>query len=225
MNTEYAIYVVVEGYSEERFVKDVLAKYLLSINDSIRVIPIMIETGRDVHTKYRGGVSNYSVIRKNILSVCNGHKNAIVTMMFDCYGFPKNIDGKSWDKENGVEYVESLIGDNIGRDNFIPFLMKYEFETLLFSDVSCFRSYKGVENTLKSVLREFNDDPESVNTVSSPSHRITVAFNNNNRSFSKKTMGIPLVSEIGIQCMMERCPHFRAWIQRLTESLGELQYV
>ena len=100
MNTEYAIYIVVEGYSEERFVKDVLAKYLLSINDSIRVIPIMIETGRDVHTKYRGGVSNYSVIRKNILSVCNGHKNAIVTMMFDYYGFPKNIDGKSWDKEN-----------------------------------------------------------------------------------------------------------------------------
>ncbi len=225
MNTEYAIYIVVEGYSEERFVKDVLAKHLLSFNNSIRVIPIIVETSRDGCAKQKGGASTYPRIKKNILQVCNGHKNAIVTMMFDYYGFPRDIDGKHWDKGDGIEVVESLIKSSIDRDNFIPFLMKHEFETLLFSDTSCFGDMPGIEGDLNAVLKEFNDDPESINTDSSPSHRIEAIFKRNNDSFSKKWIGVPMTSEIGIHRMVERCPHFGEWVQRLTDSLGELCHI
>lgn len=60
MNTEYAIYIVVEGYSEERFVKDVLAKYLLSI-----LSLSYVEKGGLCTQKYTIGIS----IDRNIESL------------------------------------------------------------------------------------------------------------------------------------------------------------
>ena len=46
MTDERAIYVVVEGESEERFVKDVLCPHFLENVHGVNVVPIIVETGR-----------------------------------------------------------------------------------------------------------------------------------------------------------------------------------
>ena len=138
-----------------------------------------------------------------------------MTSMFDLYAFPKDIAGKEWSKSHTVEDVESMVGDAIGFKNFIPFLMKHELETLLFSDVGYFASYPKVMGDLESILAKHNGDPESINTTHSPSHRIDEAFQSHGGIFSKMTIGSPIYLQIGLYKMRCKCPHFDGWVSKL----------
>jgi len=101
LTDERTIYVVVEGESEERFVKDVLCPHFLDNVRGVNVVPITVETGRKGGRKLKGGVSSFEKIRKDISRVCNEHRSAIVTSMFDLYVFLKDIAGKVWSKGHG----------------------------------------------------------------------------------------------------------------------------
>ena len=215
MTYERTIYVVVEGASEERFVKDVLCPHFLDNVSGVNVIPIIVETGRKGCRKLKGGVSSFEKISKDVSKVCKEHGSAVVTTMFDLYAFPKDIAGKEWTKGHTVEDVESMMRDAIGFENFIPFLMKHELETLLFSDVGYFGDYPKVMRDLESILAKHNDDPESINTTHSPSHRIDETFRKYGGIFSKLTIGSPIYPQIGLYKMRCKCPHFDGWISKL----------
>ena len=49
------LYILCEGQTEDRFVKEILAPHLLRLN--IFATPIICETKRTVGKKYKGGVS------------------------------------------------------------------------------------------------------------------------------------------------------------------------
>ena len=130
------------------------------------------------------------------------------------------MDGVSNPDRCDVDVLEDRIGRNIGSDNLIPYLMKHEFEALLFSDVECLHEDSAVKKKLNGILRRFNGAPESINTDASPSCRLMEVFSNNGYRYSKTRMGLIVAKNIGIPRMREKCPHFDQWVSRL-ESICE----
>ena len=112
-------------------------------------------------------------------------------------------------------FLEEQLAQDIGHANFIPNLMVYEFEALLFVQPSKFAdwidSYKAVI-TLGDQAQKFatpediNDRPEYA-----PSKRIQAAM----PSYQKTFHGPLIACEIGLDAMRTACPHFHGWLQKL----------
>ena len=217
MSERHTIYVLVEGETEERFIKDVLDPYLNRRSIHMRIVPFKVNTSNRGGVAHKGGVSNYTKLRKELTMVCNSHPHAIISTMFDLYGFPA-IDGVD---RTDAKQIEEWIHDDIGTDNLIPFIMKHEFEALLFSDIEQFQENKELRKSLNRILREFDGMPESINTNASPSHRLETAFNKVGEKYSKNMIGISVAKRIGIDNMRARCPHFNEWVGKLEHACND----
>lgn len=78
------IYAVVEGQTEEKFIKDILNPYLEDYGKFI--YPIIVKT----KTGHKGGITEYKPIKKDILSLLKD-RNVYVTTMIDYYGLPSDF--------------------------------------------------------------------------------------------------------------------------------------
>ncbi len=198
------IYIVCEGQTEERFIKDVLYPYMAS--GEVYVTPLLA-----------GGVAKYSIIRKMILNQCKADKTAYVSMMFDYYGFPK--DAPEYEKcdsdiYKNIRNFERAIKDNIDQENFIPNLIVHEFEGLLFSDASCFSYCMDQKQADQlTVVRKKFLTPEHINNSyeTAPSRRIKGVC----PQYDKIIDGIQIARRIGIEKMIKECQHFASWIEKL----------
>lgn len=150
------VIVYCEGPTEETFVNRILAPVFWHRN--------IFLTASSCH-----GVSKYSIIKRDLSTLCKHDPNAIITTMLDYYALPSDtpgmrdaIGGSVYDK---VTHVEDRIKEDIGTDNLIPNLMLHEFESLLFSDPTCF-SYCGLPSRKIDELcriREGAETPEHIN--------------------------------------------------------------
>lgn len=95
------VYAVVEGQTEESFVRDVLAKHLVRRN--VHIEPILLTTKRVKNRnaferslpgrRFKGGVSSYNQVKRDIRNVLNDRGVAAVTTMIDFYGLPRDFPG------------------------------------------------------------------------------------------------------------------------------------
>lgn len=210
------VYIYCEGQTEESFVNNVLAPYFQRME--IYVTPIIHKTNRTATKTFKGGVSTYGSIKKELLILCQ-NTNAIVTTMLDYYGMPSDtplINSTEEDIYQRAEHIESVIADDIGRDNFIPNLIMHEFEGLLFSDPQAFSEIaadRAVENLQE--IRDSVASPEHINNspLTAPSKRIKRVIEN----YSKVRQGTIVAKKIGIDKMMAECKHFATWIRNIQE--------
>jgi hypothetical protein len=106
---------------------------------------------------------------------------------------------------------------------FFPYLQLHEFEALLLTNLEAFEiEFPDPEyaDALQNLRRDIGQTPpEEVNEgqETAPSKRILKHI----PGYSKAVAGINLVGLIGLPALRERCPHFRAWLERL-EKLGEV---
>ena len=195
------LYVLCEGQTEDRFVKEILAPHLLSLN--IYATPIICETKRTSGKKYKGGGSKYSKIRN--------------------YKLPSDTPGKDakGDIYNVATQIEAAISANLGgQRNLLVNLIVHEFEGLLFSDVSAFSGEaKADDKTLLGLAHIRNGflTPEHINDseMTAPSKRIMKLL----PEYFKTLNGIPIAKRIGIEKIAEECQHFRAWLKNI-QALG-----
>jgi len=112
--------------------------------------------------------------------------------------------------------MENAIKEDIGFYNFIPYIQKHEFEALLFSSNEGFKTFfdETEYNETQKVIEQYSD-PEEINDHLVPSKRIMAIVKN----YNKVADGMDIASEVGIDKMMEKCQHFRNWINRLIEEL------
>lgn len=76
--------ILVEGPTEERFVKDVLSPYLLGCQ--LALTPTVIPTKRMFDgTTFKGGISHFDQINKAMRLLLRGSGGALVTTMIDYY--------------------------------------------------------------------------------------------------------------------------------------------
>jgi len=215
--------IVVEGQTEEAFVKDVLKPHL----DSCGVFTSATIVGKLVAQKRghrnRGG-GHWRHWHRDLQRILGGDRsdNLRVTTLFDLYGLPVDFPGldehgADLDTLRRCEALETSLGEVIGDLRFIPYIQRHEFEALVLASLSSLREVLDAEDDLAGLdaLEAEIDDvpPEEVNDgeKTAPSKRLVARI----PGFSKTLHG-PLVTEdTGLTVLRERCPRFGAWIDRL----------
>jgi hypothetical protein len=213
--------ILVEGQTEERFVKDVLAPHLAT--SSVHSTPVVLITKVVINgTNFKGGVTNYNKFRSDLVRLI-GDTDAYVTSLIDYYGLPEDCPGMS-DRpvgiaSVGVKYVEDAILEDLNNpQNFLPFLLLHEFEALLFTD-----PYETAKASLSSdkgselAASAGSLTPEEINEhkLTAPSKRILSVLPH----FRKTLHGPTAAKRIGLARIREKCPHFDSWLT-LLEGIG-----
>jgi len=206
------VIIYCEGASEEKFINEILAPALWPFDVFITATSF-------------GGVSKYSIIRKNLQNLCRSDDTVLVTTMLDYYGLPQDTPGykdsqeKSNDIYTCVEYVECEMRKDIGEDNFLPNLIMHEYEALLFSDVQAFSYCDMTEKQIDelSAVRQAYLTPEHINNSpnTAPSKRILQVCNN----YDKVLDGYNVAKNIGLEMMRKNCRHFDEWVSELENAV------
>ena len=198
-----------EGLTEEIFIEDVLAPYLLQMD--IIAIPISA-----------GGVSRYAQIKKDIARLCKD-SDAMVTTMLDFYGLPSDTPGVKSAMGNiyeMAEHIETAIeADMNNYNNLFANLIVHEFEGLLFSKTSEFEgtgtspgARKREITRLQEIKAAFST-PEHINNSydTAPSRRIESIV----AGYQKTSDGTQIASRIGIDGISAECKHFATWVSKI----------
>jgi hypothetical protein len=214
------LYAIVEGQTEQAFANQTLIPHLS--NFEIELKPKLVVTNRKLGA--RGGGLNFETISSDMQRLMSQQRGQDVrfTTMIDLYKLPRHFPGyeKSKTIHNPVRKVEFLEGEwakQVNDRRFVPFIQLYEFETLLFCDLSALEQrIAGASSGVDSLRIEVGDtEPEAINDgeQTAPSKRIirhVPAY-----KFSKVRVGAPAASAIGLSALRGKCPHFNAWIHRL----------
>ena len=195
--------ISVEGDTEERFVRETLAPYL--VNKEIYATPVLLGG--------KGGSVSLSRIKEDLNELVYGFDK--VTTLYDFYGFRGKDKGET--KASLEQKILNEVNESM-RGNVVPYVQMYEFEGLLFSCPEVMEGkigQKGMGRWAQGVLREFGGNPERINDSeqTAPSRRLLV------KGYNKVTHGPAIAHEIGLEAMTGKCAGFAAWLRQL-EGLG-----
>ncbi|MFA6143195.1 MAG: DUF4276 family protein [Sulfurimonas sp.] len=199
----------VEGQTEMEFCKKVLTPYFRHYN--IEMIPIVVTTSKDkCGRKHKGGCINIDRVENEILKLL--HSNDYVTTFYDFYGFQDR-------KTNNVEELEEELYKLFDNGKFIPYIQKYEFETLLFSKPEYYSDYFGndkVMNEMKKIVT-FYGDIELINDSpqTAPSKRMEELFDMMKERYDKVFHGEGIACDIGLDVIRKNAIRFNSWIERI----------
>ncbi|MDR1461823.1 MAG: DUF4276 family protein [Azoarcus sp.] len=215
--------MLVEGYTEEIFVKRTLAAHLARYG--VYVKPIVLWTKRlPGGSGYRGGVSNWKQIRENLLNLMRDG-DAWVSTLLDFYGLPEDFPGLQESSDVGdpqakVAALQSRFAAELNHQRFIPFLVLHEFEALLFSapdTVGAHFDKANLADRLRNAVQEAGE-PERINhgAATHPKARLHDLV----EGYKETSDGPTLLEKIGLPAVRAACPHFDGWLTRL-EALGD----
>ena len=224
------LYVFVEGQTEQTFVATVLTPHLINFG-IFQVVPILIAHSRKKGIVHRGGGRSYKPMKDDIVRALRKYQGSDVyfTTMIDLYAiapeFPGLLETAKFINTplKRVEILENYFGEDLSDQRFIPFIQLHEYEAYLFSDTSKFLgefpSYEKAISELTNMAAEYGS-PEDINEgiETAPSKRIIKAIPE--YEGRKVSAGSNIASEIGIQAIRNKCPHFNTWLTKL-EMLGE----
>lgn len=211
--------VLVEGQTEETYVRDVLAEYLGY--RGIACVARCVNTSRS----QRGGIVSYEKFKRDLMHWMREDGDAIFTTMIDLYALPPTFPGVTSctdvDPLRRVACIESAIYDDINNDRFIPYVQLHEFEALLLCSPSRIAEYFLEESDsskrvtrLQRVCSQF-ESPEHIDhgRETAPSKRIIAEFPS--YQFNKRTAGPIIAKQIGLQPLRILCKHFSDWIEAI----------
>jgi hypothetical protein len=221
------VHVLVEGQTEEEFVRQILDEYLSP--KGIYLNPVIAKTKRAIsgNSAFRGGMVSYGKIAFDLKQLLRDSSASLVTTMIDFYRLPADFPGftdeeaKTGSPHQCVRYLEDRFRSDINHPRFLPYLSIHEFEALLFSEPEMIvREIRGdnqkAQESLRKVLQRYNS-PEEINRETPPSKHILEHLS----EYDKTVHGYLIAIEIGVDRMRHMCPHFHEWLARL-EALAIL---
>lgn len=215
--------ILVEGLTEESFVKFVLSPHLAK--RSVFPDPIIIRTRQPQGSNpaFKGGRTTWAKIKKFLLNLLNDSSASLVTTMLDYYARPSDFPGNGslpagscFDR---VQHLENACRMEIGQHRFLPYLSLHEFEALLFSSPEQIALRFPSEDRSREIAiikakfnspEEINDDP-----ATAPSKRIEQLY----PQYRKRVDGTIIAQNITLDLIRSECRHFNEWLTKL-ESLG-----
>lgn len=223
------LYVLVEGQTEEAFVKRTLGPHLEPKRTFTH--PIVVTTSRDQRTgrKIGRGGGRWAQWSRHLSRLMREQSGveARFTTLFDLYGlpgdFPRLAEHKRVaDTERRATLLEHAMAESAGDWRFVPYLQRHEFEALvlagpqylemLLDTKEDIRGVQALRISLKDLPPEDVDDsPENA-----PSKRLAKYV----PSYQKVAHGPLVVDEIGVPALRAVCPRFDAWIARLEQLSG-----
>jgi hypothetical protein len=216
------INLVVEGQSEETFVRDVLAPSLAP--QGLAIVARCVETGKKRVGIAKGGMTNYLKAKNDISQWLKQDRKAYVSTMFDLYALPNDFPGFTTVNVVGhgkATVIEAALSADINDRNFVPYIQVHEFEALAFSDIQQIDDVIPdcrAGRTLHNIRLQYQT-PEHINDgpTTAPSKRILSHVT----SYRKVLHGARVTKRIGLPKILEECPHFKEWIEQLL-SLPQL---
>ncbi|MCE9598622.1 MAG: DUF4276 family protein [Spirochaetia bacterium] len=216
------ILILVEGQTEERFVKDVLQPHFVS--RLIHIEPkILVTKITNSGKQFKGGVSTFDKIRTDIRNLLTDSSARMITTMLDLYGVPKDTPGFSTISSNlsgraKAVAIEGAIEQEFNDARFRAYLMVHEFEGMLYSEPAVLPqvlTQTGKTSEMQKVRGAFSS-PEDINEGpdTHPSARISRLF----PQYRKGLHGPTALSRIGLDRLRQECAHFADWI-RLMEQV------
>ena len=209
--------VLVEGQTEERFVKDTLAPHLIALHKAL--IPTIVTTKRIVSGPNFKGGGDFTKIEGDLKRLLGDSDATAVTTFYDYYRFPGNFSPKAGLAPGlgaqGANQLEHALKTHFAQPKFKPYIHLHEFEAFLFvnakitaanllapdiaSQISAIRSRV-------SSAEEINDDPQA-----SPSKRIGLLAAN----YQKALHGPVIANAVGLVALRADCPRFNNWVKWL----------
>ena len=217
------VLILVEGQTEERFVKAILQPHLWTkgVHPEPKIVTTKrVKSGPD----FKGGIRNFGKVEGDIQLLLGDTDAALVTTMIRYYRLPNHFPGNRQVQGNSshdkTKELEAALESHINAaPRFMAYLMVHEFEALLFSAPSALAQVMNepsAERNLQSIRNSFatpediNDDP-----LTKPSARVLSRF----PRYQKVLHGPNALSRIGLATVRRECAHFNEWVTRL-ETIG-----
>ena len=224
MSSYAEVIIVVEGQTEQTFVREVLAPEMGY--KGIYLHPMLI--GIPGH---KGGDIRFARVKRDIELHLKQRHDTFVTLFVDYYGIRNDWPGIEAARllkvpaqiaevvnKATMEAVQSLFMETNPVRRFIPFIAVHEFETLLFSDAGILAAELGVKRAKVDAILKECGEPEKINNSNetAPSKRLEDL----NDRFKKTSTGIAIARAVGLSKMRAACPLFDAWMTTLESLRG-----
>lgn len=219
------LYVIVEGSSEENFIKKILAPYFA--NKNIFLYAECVITGKNNNGKVcKGGGNSYQLYKNHITARIKQflpRQNYYFTTMIDFYALPTDFqkleESKSINqKYEQINFLEESFKSDIGYDNFIPYIQLHEFETLLFCDTQAIvEHYFDIEHEkLYDIINQDIKDYDNIEMINSSEHNAPSKrldrYTNGEYCNTKVSSSFSILKNIDIKILKEKCKHFNSWL-------------
>ena len=222
------VIVIVEGQSEQSFLRSVLAPYLGERSWYIRADLI----GTSGH---KGGGVSFERFSKDVRNALKQINDTYISSMFDFFRLDSRwpgmdeleraaCAGRTLDKvllseileRHTLNKLKEMFPQYTITSRVIPYFSFHEFEALLFSDVQKLSEGLGVqEQDLQRILDHYTGDPELINT--DPSKAPSKVIEHMNPQYKKVLRGSLIAASIGVPKMQDKCSCFNSWVTRLLE--------
>jgi hypothetical protein len=208
---------IVEGDTEIILVEKLILPYLVSLGFNISRHAQTITTNRKQHKK--GGVGSYGKY-KNEISRTLAQGNVIVTSIIDFFKLPTDFPSYSSDSSKISEIEAAIHLELDNHPDFIPYIQKHELEALMFSEMIGFELVIDSPGSLAEIEQIMTDypNPEDINNLpqTAPSKRLESIF-----KYDKTFHGDLIFQIMDIKKMIEKCPRFASWMERIINKLSE----
>lgn len=219
---------IVEGQTEETFVRQVLAPHLGSVG--VFMVARSVETSRHHAGISRGGVVDYERVKRDLVRWMRGddHDNCFFTTMIDLYRLPPRFPGyqdarRQRDPYLRVKVLEDAFGEDLDHPRFIPYIQLHEFEALVLADptelIAEFDRYTQAVQNLVNLSQE-RDSPELIDDGADTAPSMRIVKEIPGYAGRKVSAGPRILGRIGLPTLRLKCPHFDAWICKLEALAG-----
>jgi hypothetical protein len=212
------VLILVEGQTEERFIKDILQPHLWDLNVDLQpkiATTKRVKDGRD----FKGGATKFKKVEDDLRRLLGDTGAARITTLLDFYGFPKDFPG--WANVTAtlpydrVRQLETALQDYFANPKFRAYLMLHEFEAMLFAGPDQVAQTLNQPNKVSHVqaIVDSCTGPEKINegVHTAPSKRVKSLF----PAYQKTLHGPLIIDRIGLDQVRQSCPHFHEWVEEL----------
>lgn len=215
--------VIVEGQTEERIVKDVLAPHLGA--HGVFATPTLVNKSPSSTSRIgKGGGRSYRPWQRDVVNTLKQNAEWHVTTLIDLYALPNDFPTPASMPPSGpaiADAIEQAFDADIQAQlsgahpwRFIPYVQRHELEALLFVDPAATAAViapgsPAYEKQIAAVAAAYGT-PEDINDgpQTAPSKRLGGAY--------KKTRhGPKIVARVGLPALRAACPRFDMWLSRL----------
>ncbi len=208
---------MVEGETEEAFVKQVLRPHLFAFG-------ITIEPAHLLNVKGNRWRSVQDSVRR-LLGRMGGGRDVVVTTLYDLYGIDRGGLGiadkllAATQPRQKATIAENAMRAAVDDDRFLAHVSLYELEALIFADleqvVVMHPEWRAEIAMLKQQVQGI--EPEAINDrrETSPSHRLLSATA---ERYNKVIDGAAILKRIGVPALRTACPHFASWLDAVEGS-------
>lgn len=210
--------VLVEGQTEETFVRDVLDPHLW--NFGVAAIATILKTKRvKSGGTFRGGVTSSMQVMDDLRRLLADTDAVAVTSVVDYYGLPADFPGMNTrplgHPRTRVAHVEQAWSAMVDDVRFVPHLVLHEYEAWVYADPpACAWIFEdpALPATLVTI-RDRAGEPEMINERpnQTPARQLSRAY----RGYRKPLHGPMAVAAIGLATVRSMCPHAAAWLDHI----------